>query len=1020
LGVIAAAHVVSLLVGAASLAAAQPAAPSPPGRLAFRVFNEDHGLGNLTVEALLQDRMGFLWVGTQNGLFRFDGRTFVAYGREAGFESTRVFALHEAADGTLYVATRAGLVRREGEGFRQLTAADGVPDAPVTDIASDGGRVYAASQAGLLVGDGRAFRTEPAPPGTAGPATAVFASGGRAYAAYEGLLFERDAEGWRDVGTDAGLPATERIDRVSADASGRLFVRTLRSLWMRPSDGAFFVPLHAGLPAAATAGRLERDAQGDVLLPTSRGVAQRMGDAWRVLGRHEGLPGDVALSALVDREGSLWVGLGGVGLAQRLGRGEFTTWGLPEGLSHEVVWSIARERGTDVLWVGTQEGLNRLDLASGGLRVFRERDGLAGDLVYALCAAPDGGVWAGSWPGGVTRLPAGGGAPRRFVAAGLTPAEFEVIALVRRADGEVWAGASRGPFRLPAGATAFQPAALAGGPPRDGVYAFAEGGDGELFAVGRGGIQRLTGETPRRFTTADGLKDDFIASIVRLPDDSFVIGYREALGVARIRVHRERLEILPLGPGDVPPGEAASPLGSDKVLFVGRDSSDQLWVGGDRGVDVFDSNGRRLRRLSRADGLPTDDMDQNAFLAGADGVVWLGTSRGLVRYRPSEPLANAAPPSVVITEVATPRRRLQPGDQPVLARDERSLTVSWSALTFRDPLGVRYRHRLEGLEDEFVTTPLTGARYAGLGAGRYRFEVVALGPDGSATAAPAAFAFSVTPPWWETLWARLGIVALTLATGAALIRLRTRALDADRRRLEEAVRTRSAELAKANEQLKEASVRDPLTQLHNRRYLTEAVAENVKRVLRAYAGAERGEPVRNQDLAFFLVDVDHFKEVNDRYGHPVGDRLLVALARRLTTVMRDSDLVVRWGGEEFLIVARETDRAEAEPLAARILESVGGAPFDLGDGVALGRTCSIGWAAVPWIRDVPAAVSWEETLVLVDRALYLAKRSGRNQAIGVMPSEHAAPDVEARWWREPFDRLEGRLRTARIAGPQAS
>ena len=127
-------------------------------------------------------------------------------------------------------------------------------------------------------------------------------------------------------------------------------------------------------------------------------------------------------------------------------------------------------------------------------------------------------------------------------------------------------------------------------------------------------------------------------------------------------------------------------------------------------------------------------------------------------------------------------------------------------------------------------------------------------------------------------------------------------------------------------------MRDPLTQLHNRRYVTEVVAENVKRVLRAYAGAGRGEAARNQDLVFFLVDVDHFKEVNDQLGHPVGDRLLVALAQRLAAVVRDSDLVVRWGGEEFLIVARESDRGEAEPVAERILEAVGGTPFELGDG----------------------------------------------------------------------------------------
>ncbi|HET9315299.1 MAG TPA: two-component regulator propeller domain-containing protein, partial [Vicinamibacteria bacterium] len=287
-----AAHTLTLLVLGAGLAAAQPAPPPAAGRLAFRVFNEDHGLANLTVEALLQDHVGFLWVGTQNGLYRFDGRTFASFGREAGFKSTRVFALHEAADGTLYVGTRAGLARREGAGFHHLTPADGVPESSIVGIASEGARVYLASQAGLLVGDGRSFHAEAAPPGASGAATAVCADGGHVYAAYEGLLFERDAEGWRDIGTDAGLPATERIDRVVTDGKGRLFVRTARSLWMRPTPAEFFGALHQGLPPAATSGRLERDAHGEILVPTTRGIARRVGDSWQMLGRREGLPAD--------------------------------------------------------------------------------------------------------------------------------------------------------------------------------------------------------------------------------------------------------------------------------------------------------------------------------------------------------------------------------------------------------------------------------------------------------------------------------------------------------------------------------------------------------------------------------------------------------------------------------------------------------------------------------------------------------------------------------------------------------
>jgi diguanylate cyclase (GGDEF)-like protein len=1002
----------SLLAGAASLAAASSPPAVTSGRQAFRVFNEDHGLGNLTVEALLQDRVGFIWAGTQNGLYRFDGLRFTRFALDPDEkQSTRIFALHEAADGTLYVGTRDGLVRRERDGFRPLTASEGVPREAVNGISSRASSIYVATSVGLFEGDGRSFRAVPPPPDTPPAATAVLATAGGALVAYGAALYERDADGWRDVGTDAGLPRADTIDRLAADAKGRLFVRTMRSLWVRPSAAEFFVPWHEGLPAGATVGRLEKGAGGDPLLPTSRGVATREGDGWRLMGRDQGLPADVALSALVDREGSLWVGLAGAGLAQRLGSGEFTSWGLADGLAHEVVWSIARDGGW--LWVGTQEGLSRLDLASGTIRTWRESDGLAGDLVYAVTVAPGGVVWAGSWPGGVTRLPADGGPARRYGATGLAAADFKVSAVYVRANGEVWAGARTGAYRLAPGGSSFEPVVLPGGGETDGVYAFAENGHGELFAVGRVGLQRLTGQSPRRFTSRDGFGKDFLSSIVRLPDDSFVVGYRDARGVARVRVLGDRLDFLALEP--------KGPLASDKVLLVGRDSAGQLWVGSDRGLDVFAADGRTRRRFARADGLLTEDMDQNAFFADADGVVWLGTSRGLVRYEPRAAVAAAPPPTVVITEViAGQDRRLSPAETPMLARSERSLTIDWAGLTFRDPRAVTYRYRMVGLDAQFAPTHRTTAQFAGLGAGRYRFEVEALGADGSTTSAPAAFSFSVAPPWWETAWARAVAVGLVLLVGMGAVRLRTRALDADRRRLEEAVEARNGELARANKQLQEASVRDPLTQLHNRRYLTEVVPENVKRVLRAYSGAARGEAVRNQDLVFFLVDIDHFKQVNDRHGHPVGDRLLIALAARLGEVVRDSDLVVRWGGEEFLIVARESDRGEAEQVASRILESVGGTPFDLGDGLQLRRTCSIGWAAVPWIREEPAAVSWEETLVLVDRALYLAKRSGRNQAIGVMPSEHAEPAVAERWWREPFDHLQGRLRTARIAGPQQS
>ena len=141
-----------------------------------------------------------------------------------------------------------------------------------------------------------------------------------------------------------------------------------------------------------------------------------------------------------------------------------------------------------------------------------------------------------------------------------------------------------------------------------------------------------------------------------------------------------------------------------------------------------------------------------------------------------------------------------------------------------------------------------------------------------------------------------------------------------------------------------------------------------------------------RDLIFYVIDADNFKEVNDRYGHNAGDRVLVELARRISSAIRNSDVLVRWGGEEFLVISRYTNRAEAETLATRVLAAVGDSPFALEEtNETIRKTCSIGWAAFPWYQDDPNSVHYEEVRTMADRALGEAKRAGKNRAIGVFP-----------------------------------
>ena len=197
------------------------------------------------------------------------------------------------------------------------------------------------------------------------------------------------------------------------------------------------------------------------------------------------------------------------------------------------------------------------------------------------------------------------------------------------------------------------------------------------------------------------------------------------------------------------------------------------------------------------------------------------------------------------------------------------------------------------------------------------------------------------------------------------------------------------ELRRTNLVLEEASLTDPMTGLRNRRYFSATIESDVSQALRSHAD---GRDPHTRDLVFYLIDADNFKEVNDLYGHDVGDKVLVEMAHRLSSSIRHSDVLVRWGGEEFLIVSRYTDRTEAELLAQRVLSTVADTPFSMvGSGETMYRTCSLGWAAFPWFLDNPRAISYEEVLTLADRGLHQAKQAGKNRAVGILPASGKLP-----------------------------
>ena len=208
---------------------------------------------------------------------------------------------------------------------------------------------------------------------------------------------------------------------------------------------------------------------------------------------------------------------------------------------------------------------------------------------------------------------------------------------------------------------------------------------------------------------------------------------------------------------------------------------------------------------------------------------------------------------------------------------------------------------------------------------------------------------------------------------------------------------KNVELEQAYKALEEVSLTDQLTGLRNRRFFLQHVEADVGMSLRRYDdplrnGAIERETAPGKDLVFFMVDLDHFKEVNDRHGHASGDAVLVQMQERLREVFRESDYLIRWGGEEFLVLARATHRDDAKLVAERIRSAVANRDFELPDGTRLKKTCSIGFACFPFLPSQPRLMPWSEVVELADQGLYLAKRSGRNAWAAVYSTAETRAD----------------------------
>jgi diguanylate cyclase (GGDEF)-like protein len=435
---------------------------------------------------------------------------------------------------------------------------------------------------------------------------------------------------------------------------------------------------------------------------------------------------------------------------------------------------------------------------------------------------------------------------------------------------------------------------------------------------------------------------------------------------------------------------------------LGIDQHQNVWAAMDQGVEMMSPDGMVLT-FTEDDGLIWNDLNCGTLWQESDGSILLGTSKGLARYDATQEAPALRQPRVELTSAVFRKENHLHDFDPQIEYKDATFVVGFASPVFYDRTNLSCRYRLSGLETEFTETNLRQVRYPSLPAGHYVFEV-SCGSSRLGQSPLAAYSFTVLAPWWQTRRANItGVLVCVLVLWGTLWR-RQRRHRREKERLERAVVERSAELAQANRELQEASLSDPLTGIRNRRFFQSMIAADASQAVRAYRGLANYSP-DHRDLIFFFIDIDHFKAVNDEYGHDAGDRVLVQIAQRLKSLLRESDFVIRWGGEEFLAVCRSAQRDDGAILASRILRAINAAEFDLGNERRLARSCSVGWAAFPWLPPACSKLSVDEVLRLADRGLYLAKERGRNQAIGLVPA-HNAQAIESHIGLEMYCTLE--------------
>ncbi len=758
------------------------------------VWQTEQGLPQTTVYSITQTPDGFLWLGTQAGLTRFDGVTFNTSNpaKVSRLRDQYTTALLTDRDGNLWIGTSSGGISRMTDGAF-ISVEDDQSSPSVDCLYQDrSGTIWAGTTAGLLrLENGRFHKF----PGIEGHVYALhqIPDGALLIAAEHGVFVWTDS--LRPLVIPRGISAGS-VRSILQDRKGNLWIGTTSGVVRAGPSGVARFSRSDGLPGNEVV-RLIETRNGQIWLgTTSGGLARYRQGRFEALLPANGLEGSDVSALFEDREGSLWVGTANGGL-NRLRDPIFTTFGVPEGLPTNMLWSVYGARD-GALWIGTdRSGLLRF--RDGHVRSFTPANGFPSGSVYAMLEAADGTLWLGG-DKGLIRLRNGRWEDLSRIPGGPTG---WVSSIHQDRTGAIWIGAESGLYRWKDGR--IESLTGAAGIKKTRVWTIAEDSSGTIWVATTGeGLLRYSHDRFTTFTTKDGLSNDAVHALYADQRGLWIGTLFGGLNLLR----EGQIVTLPFAP---------RPRLSD-LYGIQADDQGYLWLSSSQGLYrvaerqlVAAADGQLssldVHRFDELDGLRRTEFNGaglNASWRSPDGRLWFPSIQGLVVIDPNNLVTNPLAPPVHIDTVLVDGHAIDTRAGLELQSGGSGLEIRYTAGSLLIPQRVTFRYKLEGYDKDWVEAGTRRvAYYTGVAGGRYRFRVSAANNDGVWNHAGATLDFRVRPRFRETIWFKVLCAVVLAALGTVLLKLRHRTLTGRARMLGALVDERTAELRTSEERYRE-------------------------------------------------------------------------------------------------------------------------------------------------------------------------------------------------------------------------